>query len=276
MTNAYGDGEQATRGDRTMRHFTVHHDGVTLPVTRGGRGRPLVLCPGLNSTQAHLHELTELLRRDHDVVTFDLRGHGLASAADHYSFEAFLGDLTAVLAELDAAPTLVGYSLGADLAVHYAAEHPGAVADLVLIDGANPVPEPFITEALLPEFRAMWADLAARQQAERGTARQVLLTAQEILDLNIEIDAVRSRILHRYEKIDRPISLIMSTSMGGDSGEGHAPRFNRNWRAGVERLIREQPHLAISWLDADHQLVFTHAPEIAQIIRNTQASQATS
>ncbi|MEU7747607.1 alpha/beta fold hydrolase [Nonomuraea sp. NPDC049158] len=265
---SYGDGEQTARDDRTMRHFTIHHDGVTLPVTRGGHGRALVLCPGLNSTQAHLHELAELLRRDHDVVTFDLRGHGLASAADQYSFEAFLSDLTAVMAELDAVPTLVGYSLGADLAVHYAAEHPGTVAELVLIDGANPVPEPFITEALLPEFRAMWEDQAARQDAERGTARQVLLTAQEILDLNLEIDAVRSRILDRYRKIDRPISLIMSTSMAGDGCEGPAPRFNQNWRAGVERLVRDQPHLATYWLDADHQLVFTHAPAIAQIIRS--------
>ncbi len=63
-----------------MRHFTIHHDGVTIPVSRGGQGRPLVLCPGLSSTQA---DLRELLRRDHDVVTFDLRGHGLASAASH-------------------------------------------------------------------------------------------------------------------------------------------------------------------------------------------------
>jgi pimeloyl-ACP methyl ester carboxylesterase len=280
---SYSDRAQAAKGDRTMRHFTIHHDGVTLPVTRGGHGRPLVLCPGLNSTQAGLHELAELLRRDHDVLTFDLRGHGLASAADRYSFEAFLSDLTAVMAgpahlDWDGAPTLVGYSLGADLAVHYAAQHPGTVAELVLIDGANPVPEPFITEALLPEFRAMWADLAAQQDTERGTARQVLLTAQEILDLNLEIDAVRSTILDQYRKIDRPITLIMSTSMAGDSGEGHAPRFNHNWRAGVERLVREQPHLATSWLNADHQLVFTHAPEIAQIIRNTQhpAGQTTS
>lgn len=60
-------------GMTTIQHVTVHHDGVTIPVSRGGRGRPLVLCPGLNSTQADLHELTELLRRDHDVVTFDLR-----------------------------------------------------------------------------------------------------------------------------------------------------------------------------------------------------------
>jgi pimeloyl-ACP methyl ester carboxylesterase len=268
-------GEQAGRGDRTMRHFTIHHDGVTIPVARGSRGRPLVLCPGLSSTQADLHELAELLRSDHDVVTFDLRGHGLASAAGRYSFEAFRTDLAAVLAEVrrqgpDAAPVLAGYSLGADLAVHHAAEHPGAVAELVLIDGANPVPEPFVTEDVLPDFRAMWADQAARQKAERGTARQVLLTAEEILELNVEIDVVRSGILDRYGKIDLNISMIMSTSMAGDSGEGHAPRFNRNWRAGVERLVREQPHVVTHWLDADHRLVFTHAPEIAQIIRGAR------
>ncbi|GIH64742.1 alpha/beta fold hydrolase [Microbispora siamensis] len=257
-----------------MRHFTIHHDGVTIPVSRGGRGRPLVLCPGLNSTQADLHELADLLRCDHDVVTFDLRGHGLASAADRYSFEAFLSDLVAVMAELgrlglDAPPVLVGYSLGADLAVHYASEHPGGVAGLVLIDGANPVPEPFVTEAVLPEFRAMWEDMAAQQAAERGTPRQVLLTAQEILDLNVEIDAVRSGILDRYKRIDLPISVIMSTAMAGDSADGHARRLNRNWRAGGERLVREQPHIAMFRLDADHRLVFTHATEIAQIIRST-------
>ncbi|WP_067127719.1 alpha/beta fold hydrolase [Microtetraspora malaysiensis] len=268
------DGQRAESSDRTMRHFTIHHDGVTIPVSRGGQGRPLVLCPGLNSTRADLHELADLLRRDHDVVTFDLRGHGLASAAGRYSFEAFLSDLAAVMAELarldlDAAPVLVGYSLGADLAVHYASEHPGSVAGLVLIDGANPVPEPFITEAVLPEFRAMWEDMVTQQEAVRGTARQVLLTAQEILDLNVEIDAVRSEILDRYQKIDRPISMIMSTSMAGGRGAGHASRFNQNWRAGVERLGREQPRIDTSWLDADHGLVFTHAPEIAQIIRST-------
>ncbi|WP_406314802.1 alpha/beta hydrolase [Streptosporangium sp. NBC_01639] len=277
------DGERAERGDKTMQRFTIHHDGVTIPVSRDGQGRPLVLCPGLNSTQADLRELAELLRRDHDVVTFDLRGHGLASAADRYSFEAFLSDLVAVMAELGnlglpAAPVLVGYSMGADLAVHYASEYPDTVAELVLIDGANPVPEPFITDAVLPAFRAMWEDMATQQQAERGTARQVLLTAQEILDLNLELDVIRSEILDRYRKVDRPISMIMSTSMAGDSGEGPAPRFNQNWRAGVERLVREHPHIATTWLDADHQLVFTHAPEIAQIIRSAEgpADRATS
>ncbi|MCP2349250.1 alpha/beta fold hydrolase [Nonomuraea roseoviolacea] len=268
-TNTHDDGE---RRDSTLRHFTVHHDGVTIPVSRGGRGRPLVLCPGLSSTQADLRELIELLRRDHDVVTFDLRGHGLTSAADRYSFEAFLGDLAAVLAEVrrlgpPAPPVLVGYSLGADLALHHASEHPGTVAELVLVDGANPVPEPFVTEADLAMFRAMWEDLAASQEALRGTARQVSLTARDILDLNVEIDQARSAILDRYRTIDCPIRMIMSTAMAGRDGEGPAARFNRNWRAGVERLVRERPRVSTSWLDADHGLVFTHAAQIAEIIR---------
>ncbi|MFD5737643.1 alpha/beta fold hydrolase [Streptomyces sioyaensis] len=267
-----GGGEGIESGDGTVRHFTVDHDGVTIPVSRGGRGRPLVLCPGLNSTQADLHELTALLRRDHDVVSFDLRGHGLASAADRYSFAAFLSDLVAVMAELElpSPPVLVGYSLGADLAVHYTSERPGDIAELVLIDGANPLPEPFITDTDLTVFRDMAEDLATEAEQSKGTARQVLLTAQDIHDLNLEMDVVRSAILDRYRKIDHPISMIMSASLAGDRTEGRAPRHNRLWRAGIARLVDERPQISTSWLGADHRLVFTHAPEIAEIIRTTR------
>ncbi|WP_245930466.1 alpha/beta fold hydrolase [Allonocardiopsis opalescens] len=241
----------------------------------------MVLCPGLNSTQADLYELITLLRRDHEVVAFDLRGHGLASAADRYSFDAFLGDLAAVLAEpgclgLDAAPVLVGYSLGADLAVHYASEHPGTVAGLVLIDGANPLPEPFITESDLAAFRAMADGLAARHGTEHAgdAARRVLLSAQDIHRLNLEIDTVRSAILDRYRRIDRPISMIMSTSIAGDGAGERASRHNRLWRAGVDRLVRERPDISVRRLDADHRLVFTHAAEIAEIIRSAVGGPA--
>ncbi|WP_246095996.1 alpha/beta fold hydrolase [Streptomyces botrytidirepellens] len=114
----------------------------------------------------------------------------------------------------------MGYSLGANLAVHYASEHPDAVAGLVLIDGANPLPEPFITEPDQAEFRAMADNLAQGAEHNKGTAHQVLLTAQQIHDLNLEIDVVRSAILDRYRKIDHPISLIMSTSLAGGQHRG--------------------------------------------------------
>lgn len=261
--------------------FTVRRAGVEIPVSRGGEGPTLVLSPGLTSTQADLHELIELLRRDFDVVTFDLRGHGLSSAGERYAFTEFLDDFAAVLAELDlSAPVLAGHSYGADLIVHYTAEHPGTVGALVLIDGANPIPAPFITAADLPDFRALWEH--TEQTTTRGTPTQVLLTAPEILDLNLELDVLRSGIdldidvvgpgiLDRYRKIGCPIQLIQATSMAGGGTEGRAPRHNRLWRAGFDRLLRERPDISTSTLDATHALVVTHAPDIARIIRSAHA-----
>ncbi|RSD17176.1 alpha/beta fold hydrolase [Amycolatopsis eburnea] len=251
--------------------FEVHHNGVTISVSRGGRGRPLVLCPGLLTTQADLHELTDLLRRDYDVTTFDLRGHGLSTPADEYTFEAFLSDLDAVMTALEhRSPLLVGHSLGADLAVHYAAEHPGTVAGLVLVDGANPTPEPFLTDADLPDFQAMAEGLRHELEPVKGTPRQVLLNPHDFLDVNLQVEAVRSGILDLYQTIDQPIHLIMSTSMAGTSDDARTRWRNQNWRAGIERLVRERPHVTTSWLDADHRLVLTHAPEIARLICDTQ------
>ena len=239
----------------------------------------MVFCPGLNSTQAELHELAELLRRDHDVVTFDLRGHGLASAADRYFFEAFLSDLVAVMSELGhtepgAAPLLVGYSLGADLVVHYASEHPGTVAELVLIDGANPVPEPFITEADLPGS----AQCGRRWRTSRRAC-----------------GAPQGRCCHRARRFSTRTSRSMRSGPGSSTGTGRSTRpishdhVDLDGRRQRRRACAAvQPELArrgaSGWsatsrthhlrLNADHQLVFTHAPEIAQIIRSARARPA--
>lgn len=252
-----------------VHRLLIQCDCATVSVSRGGRGRPVVLCPGLYSTQAGLQVLIELLRRDHKVVTFDLRGHGLSSGAARYSFAGFLGDLSAVMAAAriaDPAPVLVGYSLGADLAVHYAVENPGAVAGLVLVDGANPIPEPFLSPADMAEFRAMW-EKSVQVDVVADAAQRVLLTASQVLDLNLELDAIRTGpLLGRYRSIDVPIRMIMSNAMAGNGADERTRWRNRNWRAGIERLSRERPDIPATWLDADHQLVVTHAGDIARIV----------
>ncbi|NEB01420.1 hypothetical protein [Streptomyces sp. SID13726] len=70
----------------------------------------------------------------------------------------------------------------------------------------------------------MWADQAAEAVRDRGTACQVLLSGEDILALNLELDALRSRVLNRYRGIDAPIHMIMSTSSAGDGDAGPAPR----------------------------------------------------
>lgn len=265
-------GGMASRTD----HFTLDSAGIAISASRGGDGPPLVLCPGLTSTRVELAPLVEQLRRDFEVTTFDLRGHGLSAAGDRYRFEDFLGDFGAVMAELgrydpSAPPVLVGHSLGADLIVHHAAENVGAAAELVVIDGANPVPEPFVTEADIPEFRAMLDNA----QAAGGAERQLLLTSQDILDLQCELDVIRSAIRDRYRRIRCPITMLMAAHMAGDGDDERTRWRNRNWRAGVDRLVREQPHITTQWLEADHGLVITHAAAIAQTVSRGVAGRRT-
>lgn len=229
-----------------MRTFTVEHDGIELHVTRGGTGRPLVFCPGLSVSQEDLADLIALLREDFDVVAFDLSGHGRSSAGP-FTFEGFYADLSAVMdAVALESPVLVGYSLGADLAVRYAASHP--VGALVVVDGANPLVEPFITDEYLPEFREIFGD-------------------PDVLRLNMEVDAVRLGILDWWHRVTAPVTVVTSTWIAGEDGPA---RHNALWLDGFERLAREVPGVGVTRLRADHGLVVTHAGEVAGVVRGVR------
>jgi pimeloyl-ACP methyl ester carboxylesterase len=79
------------------------------------------------------------------VLAPDLRGRGRsATLPGPYGIGAHLADLLAVL-EHAGVPraTVVGHSMGAHVASRFAAEHPGRVRGLVLLDGGLPLPAPF-------------------------------------------------------------------------------------------------------------------------------------
>ncbi|GAA2320813.1 hypothetical protein GCM10009853_093810 [Glycomyces scopariae] len=262
---------QDDSGAEPVRRFTVVREEATIAVSRGGRGRPLVLCPGLFSTQADLAGLAGALRAHFDVVTFDLRGHGRSFGARRYRFTSFLADLEAVMAELGrgsfpSAPVMAGHSMGADLVLHYTAAHPGASAGLVLLDGANPLPEPFLSGIEPAELRAMAEGMQAALAEVRGTERQVLLDVDDFVELNVEIDRLRVRLPDRLRGLELPVHVIASSAMAGRGDDDQTRWRNANWRAGFERLGAELPQAEVTWLDADHGLVVTHADRIAEMI----------
>ncbi len=100
-----------------------------------GSGRPLVLLHGFTGTSAAWDEHLEALARGRRLIVPDLPGHGRTMAASpaDASVEAAADALAAILASHAATPAdVLGYSLGARVALRLAVVHPSAVGRLVL------------------------------------------------------------------------------------------------------------------------------------------------
>jgi pimeloyl-ACP methyl ester carboxylesterase len=119
---------------------TVPGDGISLHARDwdGGDGTPVVLLHGLASNARIWDGVAQRLAgAGVRVAALDLRGHGGSEQpATGYDFATVCRDLEAALLALGAErPVLAGHSWGANVALQYAAEHAGAVAGLVLVDG---------------------------------------------------------------------------------------------------------------------------------------------
>jgi len=130
----------------TPQFFTTA-DGVTLHyrLWRGGARRPLiVLLHGMASNMTRWTEFVEhtTLKDDFDILRLDLRGHGRSFTRRPIDMEHWVRDLAAILdAQGYERALIVGHSLGANVALWFAAAQPQRVTTLVLID-------PVLTEAL--------------------------------------------------------------------------------------------------------------------------------
>lgn len=107
--------------------------------TDTGARRLIVLLHGMASNLTRWSEFVEHtgLARDWDILRLDLRGHGGSFTRGAIGMRYWCDDLARVLdAEGYAQAVLIGHSLGAHVALEFAAAHPQRVAGLVLIDPA--------------------------------------------------------------------------------------------------------------------------------------------
>ncbi|MEU1384643.1 MULTISPECIES: alpha/beta hydrolase [unclassified Nonomuraea] len=113
-----------------------------LFVRHGGSGTPVLLLHGHPRTHATWHRVAPLLAPHHTVVCPDLRGYGRSgkppTTPDHapYSKRAMARDMVALMRSLGHERFAVaGHDRGAYVAHRLAADHPGAVTRLVVMDG---------------------------------------------------------------------------------------------------------------------------------------------
>jgi esterase len=112
---------------------------------------PVLLIHGAASNHSRWSEFTRVttLRKRHDLLRPDMRGNARSMWRGKLDLEVWSGDLAAILhAEGYPSAIVVGHSLGAQIALQLASDHPQCVRALALID-------PVVRRALIGKRRRL-------------------------------------------------------------------------------------------------------------------------
>ena len=209
---------------------------MTLPLatdSRGVGGLPVLFAHAFAGDLSHWTATLDHLKGQRRVVAFDFSGHGGSpGAVGRYSYDELAKDIGAVAdAQHLESFVLVGHSMGAAIAIEYAAAHPQRVKALILID-PPPAPGAIPPEQIQQIHDALDQDPYAvierywKEQMffdTRAEVKQKLLTGLRKLPRNAAIELTReafavdsSFALRRYEspkfamvtpRNDAPLSL---------------------------------------------------------------------
>jgi len=115
-------------------------DGVTIRYTIGGQGPGVVLLHGYAQTSHMWMPLMPRLTSSHTVIAPDLRGAGgSARPPDGYDKKTLAKDIRGLARQLGHERVqLVGHDIGLMVAYAYAAQYPGEVSKVVLMDAFLP------------------------------------------------------------------------------------------------------------------------------------------
>lgn len=125
----------------------VRDDMITTGSTRlhyvqwGEQGSPVLCVHGLSANAFCFQALADELATEHRVFAYDLRGRGDSEKPEHgYSVPIHAAELHTLIQALGLErPVIVGHSLGALIALYFAAHYPASLSKLVLIDAGAPL-----------------------------------------------------------------------------------------------------------------------------------------
>jgi pimeloyl-ACP methyl ester carboxylesterase len=121
---------------RSLRLRGLEHALTEWPGREGAE--PLLLLHGFADAGATFQFLVDELDADHRLLALDWRGFGRSQwPADGYWFPDYYADLEAFLDAVlpDRPATLIGHSMGANIALSYAGLRPARVARVVALEG---------------------------------------------------------------------------------------------------------------------------------------------
>jgi pimeloyl-ACP methyl ester carboxylesterase len=119
---------------------TANVDGVKINYKIGGKGPVVVLLHGYTQTSHMWQPLMPLLATSHTVIAPDLRGAGDSERTpDGYDKKTLAKDIRGLVHQLGYQQAqIVGHDIGLMVAYAYAAQYPGEVTKVVLMDAFLP------------------------------------------------------------------------------------------------------------------------------------------
>jgi pimeloyl-ACP methyl ester carboxylesterase len=154
---------------------------------------PLVLVHGGRDHARNWDWVAASLRDRWHIIAPDLRGHGDSqwSTDGNYAMPGFIYDLAQLLHQRQLAPvTLIGHSLGGNIAIHYAGIFPEQVRRLVAIEGLGLSPKAMAERLARPltERLRLWVE------SQRGLARRVPRRYASIEDATARMQAANKHL----------------------------------------------------------------------------------
>ena len=190
-------------------------DGLRWEVRIRGSGAPVLLVHGFTGRGASWGGHATAFTRTFRVIVVDLPGHGRSATAGdprRMSVERTADDLATILRRLDAAPaSVLGYSLGARIALRLAIAHPDVVGRLVLES-----PSPGIADSGEREARRAADEVLARRIERDGIAAFVAeWEAQPIFASQTALPKPAADRIRRTRLANRPDGLAASLRGAG-------------------------------------------------------------
>jgi pimeloyl-ACP methyl ester carboxylesterase len=232
--------------------------GATLSslILGRGRGSPVAMLHGLvtGNMASWYFGFGLPLSRTREVLLYDQRGHGDSSlgeaASAHFDLDSQVRDLEAVLAHhgLAQAPIdLVGHSMGALLALHFALRQPQRLRRLVLVDAPMPARD-YVGPSLLgiPSYAAASEHAAAQPRTPGGGRRRERLH-RRLSALFLDSTLIRDVLAMAGESeaalaaLQRPVLLVYGR---------HSP-----CAAAARHLQAVLPQARLEWLDCGHYVL---------------------
>jgi len=116
----------------------LHINDIDLYYETTGQGQPILFIHGLGSSNRDWEAQATFFAKSHQVITFDLRGHGQSQKPPGpYSIPLFASDAAELIKSLGFTTVhVVGISLGGMIAFQLAVDHPELIKRMVIVNSA--------------------------------------------------------------------------------------------------------------------------------------------